>query len=560
VLLVVSLLPLALVGVGASAVFRDMLLEETLELQRNMVQGRAAAIDLYLDERIRGIEIAARLFTLEQWSDHEKLQRIFDALSRSYPDAFVDLGVIGADGTHLAYLGPYDLKDRNYADAEWFRSVLENGSYVSDVFLGYRGVPHSVIAVRRKEGAQTWVVRATINNVSLYSIVRGGEIGASGDVFLVDARGRYQTPPREGDVLGLSSIERPVPHQGVRNEIVDVDGGPFVRTTTWLNDGRWLLVVQKAKREVLEPVRRASTMGALVILVAMGLVALTTFLATWHLTTQIDRAHAQRDELSRELLRSAKLASVGELATGLAHEINNPLAIISAEQTNLDDVISEHVQDPPVRGELKRSLDRCKRQVERCAGITSKMLRFGRRSDTRLAPTAIGDLILESASMMRKQAHLRNVSIAVDVEPGLPPIVLDGTELEQVLVNLITNAMQAIEGSGSIAIAARRAGEEVLLSVRDDGRGIASDDLDHIFQPFFTTKPVGQGTGLGLPVCYGIVRSWGGRIEVSSRIGAGATFTIHLPVGGAERSTDRARPGSDGEAQEQWFLQREELR
>ncbi len=533
VLLLVALIPLGLVGVGASVVFGGMLFDKTMELQRSIVQRHSSVIDLYLQERLRALELVARSHSLELLNSEAVLPRIFDALQESHPKAFVDIGVIGSDGKHLSYVGPFNLKGKKYRRAEWFRIVMSQGFYVSDVFLGFRQVPHCVIAVKRKDGEQVWILRATINSDNFNSLVRTGQMGKTGDAYIINTKGRYQTPPRRGRVLTSSLISSPRAHQGVRDErIAGPSGKRILRSTTWLNDRRWMLVVEQEEGEIRAPVRQAMAWGTLVILIAVVLLVVTTLLATWHLTSRIDRANQERDEMQRDLLRSAKLASIGELATGLAHEINNPLAVISAETTNLGDQIEDLELEGPVREGLEKSVDRCKRMVKRCSGITSKMLQFGHKTESRLKPTVIAPLLRESVRMLQQQARVRNIDLQLDIEPHLPRPVLDSTELEQVLVNLINNAMDAINGRGVgvVKIAARHTGTQVRLSVSDSGGGIAPADLDRIFQPFFTTKPIGKGTGLGLSVCYGIVHGWGGTIEAESTLGTGTVMTVVLPV------------------------------
>jgi two-component system, NtrC family, sensor kinase len=154
------------------------------------------------------------------------------------------------------------------------------------------------------------------------------------------------------------------------------------QVTTWLNDGQWLLVVQQPEREILAPVSRAVAEGAVVVAMAVILVFVATILITSRLIRRVEQADQQRDLMYGDLLRSAKLASLGEMATGLAHEINNPLAIISAEQTNLGDELADLDLPAGVRETLEEAIQRCKRQVERCGNITAKMLQFGRKTET----------------------------------------------------------------------------------------------------------------------------------------------------------------------------------
>ena len=530
VLLVVSLLPLGLVGIGAWVVFGRMLEGKSLELHRRVVQAHAQGIDLYLAERLRALDLMARTNHLEDLRDERKLELLLSTLNDSYGMSFVDLGVISETGEHLAYVGPYELGDKNYANESWFKDVMTSGAFVSDVFLGFRRIPHCVIAVRRHGESGRWLLRATINSDVFDKLVQTSQLGETGDAFIVNSEGLFQTPPRSGRVLRQSSIHSPQPHAGVRDSRVADGGAVLLRATAWINAGRWMLVVQQDEAEIRAPVRRASILGALVVLVAVALVVATTFVATWHLISRIDRANAQSDALSRDLIRSAKLASLGEMSTGLAHEINNPLAIIGAEQTNIGDMVADLPPGAPGRGEMLQAVKRCKRQVQRCGGITAKMLQFGRKSETKAEPTDIAPRLEEIVRLMRRQAEVRNVALQLDVEKGLPRVMLDPTELEQVIVNLVNNSLYATRGGGRIQVSARRNGREVLLRVADDGCGIAPEDMERIFQPFFTTKPPGKGTGLGLSVCYGIVRNWGGSMEADSRPIEGTEITIRLPV------------------------------
>ena len=338
----------------------------------------------------------------------------------------------------------------------------------------------------------------------------------------------------------------PEPHRGVADARLELEGRTQLAMTTWVNGGRWALVVLQDLATVRAPVRRALARGALLVLAAVVLIATTTVLATRHLIRRIELADARRDEMLGAFLRSAKLASVGELATGLAHEINNPLAIISAQQTNVADLVGEMDPATPGREAVLESVARTQRQVQRCGGITAKMLQFGRQQETSLAPTEIAPRLQETVKLMERQAGVADVALELDVAPDLPPALLDPVELEQVLVNLIKNGIEAQPEGGTVRLSARRAGGELLLEVRDDGPGVAPELIERIFEPFFTTKPVGKGTGLGLSVCYGIVQSWGGRLEAESGGGHGLLVRIRLPLpeGRAAAGTTPTRGGA----------------
>lgn len=529
-MLLASAVPFVFLGSGAWLVFRRLAIEQTLASHRTMARAHAAALEVYLAEQLHTVELLARVVPREELQDPQRLQAVFDAMTSVHRDAFTDLGIIDASGAHLAYVGPYDLLGRDYSQADWFQAVMVRGSIVSDVFLGYRQVPHSVIAVRANSPAGPWIVRATLDNRGLHRLVRSLEVGTEGDVFLVNREGLYQTPARNGGVLEPSGILLPPPVPEVHDRRVRSNGKTLRQAMTWINDGQWLLVVQQPEEEILAPVNRAMLEGAVLALLALGLVGLVTVSLTSNLVRRVEAANRERDVMYQDLIRSAKLASLGEMATGLAHEINNPLAIISAEQTNLADQIRELNLPPALADGLMQSVARCKRQVSRCGEITAKMLQFGRKTETVLKATDLEPVLKDIGRLLERRARNQNVELRIEVPPNLPAAWLDPNELEQVIVNLVNNSLDAIQRGGTIKISAKPAGEAILLEVEDDGAGIPPENLDRVFQPFFTTKPVGKGTGLGLAVVYGIVRGWGGTIDVKSTVGKGTTMSLRIPT------------------------------
>lgn len=545
VLLVAALVPLGIAGFGSWIVFGDLLEQKAREQMRTVVRGHASAIDSYLAERVSLLQLLGASISMAQISDESRLRDLLSYLDLASGGGFVDLGVIDERGNHLAYVGPYDLRSRNYLEAEWFREVMARGTYVSDVFLGFRQVPHCIVAVRREVDGQPWILRATINSAQFDELVGGWTPGGDIEAYIVNRQGLYQSTPKTGALLEPAGVQLPEPHAGVRERRVAEGGDVKIEVTTWINDNRWALVVRQDLDAIQAPVNQAIARGAYVVLFAVLLLVATTFLATRHLTRKIDSATAEREEMSRAFMRSAKLASIGELSTGLAHEINNPLATISAEQTNIADLAGEMNGSSQAAGILE-SVGRSKAQIQRCANITKKMLQFGRERDVTLELADIRPRLVEIADLMRRRAAVRNVEMLLDLDENLPPVLIDPVELEQVMVNLINNSIDALPSGGRIQVRARREEDRVHVEVEDNGTGIDPQDMDRLFEPFFTTKPPGKGTGLGLSVCYGIVHSWGGTIRAESERGKGTTIHILLPLTDREPRTrprrDRKRP------------------
>jgi two-component system NtrC family sensor kinase len=215
----------------------------------------------------------------------------------------------------------------------------------------------------------------------------------------------------------------------------------------------------------------------------------------------------------RQLLQATKLASVGELAGGVAHQINNPAGIILMRAGRL----AQEIGQRHLSGEAQEDVQVIQRQVEKIRSIVSALVKFARQLPTELRPTDLNGVVR------------RAVEVVLDLQE-LPQVAADGAQLEQVLINLVNNALDAMPTGGTLIFATRSGPPGVSLAVADTGSGIPAEHLPRLFDPFFTTKEVGQGTGLGLAISYGIVQEHGGAIEVESEPGRGSRFTLCLPA------------------------------
>lgn len=237
-------------------------------------------------------------------------------------------------------------------------------------------------------------------------------------------------------------------------------------------------------------------------------------------------------ELDEQLIQSQKLAAIGELSSGIAHEINNPLAVISQEAEWMTHLMNQ----PPLKGleglaEIQDSLSQIEKQVDRCRTITHKLLNFARRMDPVFQEEDLAALVADMSILVEREAQSKGATLTRDFPADLPRVCTDAPLLRQVILNLMTNALQAVTQGGRITVtAARREPDQVDIRVEDDGVGIPKENLSKIFNPFFTTKEPGQGTGLGLSMCHAIVDRLGGRIGVESEPGRGTAFTVTLPV------------------------------
>jgi len=243
-----------------------------------------------------------------------------------------------------------------------------------------------------------------------------------------------------------------------------------------------------------------------------------------------ERMRRQLEQTQRQLVQAEKIASLGRLAAGVAHEINNPLAGILIYA---DMLMKEIASNEQWRADLQEIIN----QTLRCKQIVTRLLEFSRQSLGQKFLFDVNDVIKQSVELLRHQALFHNIEFVLQLDSTLPQILGDPGELQQVFTNLILNAADAMDGKGKITVVSKTStdGSQIVLTFSDTGPGIPPEDLDKIFEPFFTTKPLGKGTGLGLSVVYGVIQRHGGSIEVQSPAGQGATFLVTLPVGsGAE--------------------------
>jgi two-component system NtrC family sensor kinase len=239
----------------------------------------------------------------------------------------------------------------------------------------------------------------------------------------------------------------------------------------------------------------------------------------------------QRVEANRAVARAEKLAAVGRLAAGVVHEINNPLATISACAEALESRLREGAFDgSPALDDLREYLGLIRGEAFRCKSITNGLLDFSRTRTVQHAPVNLQEAISSAARLLSHQQRGVAIEIQVETPDNLAPVSGDASQLQQAVIALAANAIDAMPDGGLLTISARNQGNDVLIEVRDTGVGIPPENLARIFEPFFTTKEVGHGTGLGLAVCYGILTEHGGTLDVQSTVGAGTTFTITLPA------------------------------
>lgn len=527
----VSILPLAIMAVINLYEYHHALAAEMMAPLERLTGNSARSVSFFISERKSALRYVVSAHMPERIGDRSSLGEILVNLKRAF-GGFIDIGIINSDGIQNVYVGPYNLEGRNYRDQEWFKETVIRGEYVSEVFKGYRNYPHFVIAVRHeKPSGDFFILRATIDTGVFNELAKATSESNNSDAFIVGLSGRLQTPSRlYGPILGRYPFTLPPPAE--KPEIIttrDTEGRRLTIGYHEVNDSPFVFVLVKKTPDIFSG--WVTLRKNLVIFFAFSvLVILCVVLVVFtRMVARIYEADKRREVLLHKAEYTNKLASLGRLAAGVAHEINNPLAIIGEKTGLLKDMMMVS-PDFPHRAKVTEIADSVMASVERCSVITHRLLGFARHIDVKTESLYLEPLVKEVLGFLDKESQYRNIKTIMTAEESLPAIESDRGQLQQVFLNIINNAFAAVEDGGNIDINLVRTGaNQVAIKISDNGCGITRENIKRIFEPFFSTKGR-KGTGLGLSITYGIVKKLGGNIEVESEVGVGTTFTVTLPI------------------------------
>jgi len=497
------------------------------------------SVAYFLDERRAALDFILREESFETLTSPPRLEAALKNLKSGF-GGFVDLGVIDASGRQIAYVGPFNLIDRDYANQDWFKNTLAQGHYISDVFLGFRDIPHMIIAIKQDlPDGSFYVLRATLDTKPINDLLSTMDLSGIGDAFIVNKQGVLQTYSRyHGGMLDKTGL--PVPGYSERTEVIetlDGAGQGIIIGYAYIQGSPLVLMVVKPSVELMKPwynmrLELAWFLGASVLVILLVILGVATYMVN-----KIFVADQTRVMTLHQVEHTNKMASIGRLAAGVAHEINNPLAIINEKSGLMRDILvyKGHCEESE---RLVGLIDSVLNSVERCGAITKRLLSFARHIEVSIQPVNIQEIIEEVLSFLTKEAEYRSIRVEVDMPGPVPVFESDRGKLQQIFLNLVNNAFQAMKDGGRLLIRIVMDGEDrVQVSVSDDGCGIPAADLKRIFDPFFSTKTKKGGTGLGLSITYGLVQELGGTLRVDSEMGKGATFAVSFPVKQEKRNT-----------------------
>ena len=524
-----AIVPMLVVGVVIPIQFTRLYHDKTVREVENVARSKGRTIDIFFEERTSQLRSLAGVFSFEELTSPGKLATVMRTL-KTYSNSYVDLGVIDMQGNHVAYAGSYDVRNANYQDEPWFAEVKRRGVFVSDVFLGFRQFPHIIIAVMREEGDRSWILRATIDSAVFTSIVQASRLSANGDAFVISRDGRLQTDSLlAGNLMDKVDIRWPRQGPGVSEE--NLHSKKMLLAKVPLANAPWMLVVAEDPTEHVSLLSKARAMAVLIILLGLAALSVGTWLATRLIINRLIEGDRQKASYDSSLLQSSKMAALGKLAAGIAHEINNPLMLIREHAGWIRDLLEDEKPEKMLHfSEVQNAAIKVEQNVGRARDITHRLLGFARRIDPASESLPLNPIVDQAIAFLQNEANFRGITIERDFAESDLRVSTDVGQLQQVILNILDNAIDAVGEGGRVTVTTRADNCQARIILHDNGQGIPEDRLSQIFDPFFTTKKVGEGTGLGLSICYSIMENLGGSISARNHPEGGAEFTISLPL------------------------------
>jgi two-component system NtrC family sensor kinase len=527
-----AIIPLIILAAINYVEFQSTFAREMQTPFRSIVAKTKNSFELFLAERGSTVNLIASLYAYADLADPRTLRRVFLAMQNAF-SGFADLGLIDDKGRLVNYVGPYadELQGVDYSGQDWFNKVRMHGRYISEVFSGFRHVPHVVVAVRHStEDGQSWIVRATLDTTQFARIIAAMNLEPGSDAFLLNRRGVLQTDSALfGKTLENIPLTMPTPvYDATIMETTDKKGDPLLLSYAYIPDSDFVLMAVKTSAGMFNAWLMVRSDLLLVFLISALCIYFVAGRSVGRLIERLRSSDEEREKAMLQMEHSQKLSSIGRLAAGVAHEVNNPLAIINEKAGLLQDILDLN-PDYPRREVFRDQLASITAAVKRCRDITQRMLGFARRMNVKIEMLRVNDMIAETLAFLESEARHRQVAIVRELDKNLPAVPCDRGQLQQVFLNILTNALAAVSEGGQVVIRSFARGDQAAVSFKDNGLGMDEETRSHIFEPFFTTKG-DKGTGLGMAIIYGIVKRHGGDIEVESEPGRGTTITVLLPL------------------------------
>jgi two-component system NtrC family sensor kinase len=543
-IVIVAVIPLLIMA----SVFRHyftLSYKEEVQARLKALMGRSQArVESFIDDRLHALIILSRSIPPTDLKADKSLEKHLADLQENYGSSLVGLKLLDRQGHVVSCAGFCEDSATGTAAAPSLSRVLDVGSSVDAVTPQSGCAQYFTVAARVNHPEGPGVLVATIRMEALRSYLKDLEFGQSTRGFIAGNQGDVQCLFPEGARFPKEACPADLARDGGPGDdviVTESESDSSVCVQARVKGADWRLVLVQDTRETyaaLYAARRSSIM--VLIFGSIGFICVAGAVSRF-LSQHVARMDQETQLMNERLTRAGKLVSLGEMAAGIAHEINNPVGIMVQEASWIQDLLAEGQENLAKNmDEIRGAAVAIQEHGMRCKDIILKLLTLARPIPREPELVQLNNIVHGMVEIYSQRARLAKVEIQEEPIPELPIVKVSSIEVEQVLMNIINNCLDAMERSGgTIRIKTRIQGQYVVIDVSDTGPGIPPSELARVFDPFFTTKPVGKGTGLGLSICYGIMKNMHGDITVTSREGEGTTFHLYFPIHG------KANPGTN---------------
>jgi two-component system NtrC family sensor kinase len=528
--------------VFSGLVFFDSLGSSAHEALQRDAKDRVREIDEYIEERESDLELVFEFFSAEALSQEGALVPVLELL-RKKSLLFECAVLIDAQGNVVSSAGFRASVESDCAISRQSFAMFARGRGVRDIRFDDAGQPFFIVSAQQS-GTAPFALCAALSAEFLFEKYEPRRGPGVVEAFLVNPDGRILGPRgTEASSGSVSSLDGSIPVTDRTTSFLHAEekGTKYLVAAAPMKAEGWMLAVRQRFDDAYNDLLQTGWyLLAISLLGGAVTLSLASMVSGW-IGNALRESEAVRNVLRERLYRSARLAELGEMSAGFAHEINNPLQVMESEIAMMDLIVADFresgAQDlDSLDRDLKESIGELRRQINRCSQVTKSILTFGRKESLEDSIIAPGDVMRDVDAMVRKKAEIQSIDIHMEIAPDTPSVSGDASKVRQVLLNLLNNAVYALvekyagRPGGRLEFTARPQGQEwVVIEVRDNGPGMPKHVLDNIYTPFFTTKPPQKGTGLGLSVCYGVIEAMGGTIDVETRQDEGTLFKLTLP-------------------------------
>ncbi|HQH83530.1 MAG TPA: ATP-binding protein [Syntrophorhabdus sp.] len=538
ILILISSVPLVLFAIVVYRKEADLVRKKVLSHLKSIVAQNSLMVDEFRLERMRDLSLLAA--TIEAHGG--ECDRIH--LKLMYKDRTIYKHIFFADkeGRIRCKTGKGHLFERGLVNQAWFKAAAKGKPFMGELTSREGKDRYDLllsVPVRMANGTTIGVAGAIVDFDNIASIMKNTGIGQTGEIYILNKDGVFLTSTqveegRSGERMEPELFAGYFKEVGP-NEYIDYRGKKVVRVFKKLSDSNWYLVGEQDATEVFKDVANLRNLFAGFVVLLIALITLIGYLISRKIVHLLKSAYEQKKELEIQVIQKDKLASMGLLTAGIAHELNTPLAsALLYTQMLKEDARSTW----PVALEKLSSIEG---EIKRGSKIVKNLLDFSRQSQTDTVTTDVNEVLGKLLDISEQLCSDRGIEIKRTFEKKLPLVKGNANILHQVFMNIVANAVDAMEKGGTLSVLTRHIASlhKTVIEIQDTGTGIPEELLGDVFDPFFTTKPSGEGTGLGLAISYSMVRKMGGNIRATSTCATensypyqptGTTFTIELPA------------------------------